>query len=88
MAACPHTSLPKSGGEARRQLGNVTAIRERTRDQWGRSSIDMLVHDVRYGPPPDPQGAWLQRGRDRVAGGGHWRVDGPVHDSAFAPVSW
>jgi putative ABC transport system permease protein len=35
--------------EARRQFGNVTLIRERTRDQWGGSSIDMLVHDVRYG---------------------------------------
>lgn len=35
--------------EARRQFGNVTAIRERTRDQWGGSSIDMLMQDVRYG---------------------------------------
>ena len=35
--------------EARRQFGNVTVIRERARDQWGGASIDMLVHDVRYG---------------------------------------
>ena len=35
--------------EARRQFGNVTAIRERTRDQWGVASIDVLVQDVRYG---------------------------------------
>ena len=35
--------------EARRQFGNVTAIRERTRDQWGGSTIDMLVQDVRHG---------------------------------------
>lgn len=35
--------------EARRQFGNVTAIRERTREQWGGSSIDMLIQDVRYG---------------------------------------
>ena len=35
--------------EARRQFGNVTAIRERTRDQWGGSSIDTLIQDVRYG---------------------------------------
>jgi predicted permease len=35
--------------EARRQFGNVTLIRERVRDQWGGSSIDMLIHDVRYG---------------------------------------
>src|SRR5687768_1776340 len=35
--------------EARRQFGNVTVIRERTRAQWGGSSIDTLIHDVRYG---------------------------------------
>jgi predicted permease len=35
--------------EARRQFGNVTAIRERTRDQWGGSSVDTLIQDVRYG---------------------------------------
>src|ERR687898_1657225 len=35
--------------EARRQFGNVTVIRERTRAQWGGASIDVLVHDVRYG---------------------------------------
>ena len=35
--------------EARRQFGNVTVIRERTREQWGGSSIDMLIQDVRYG---------------------------------------
>ena len=35
--------------EARRQFGNVTAIRERARDQWGGSSIDLLIQDVRYG---------------------------------------
>ena len=35
--------------EARRQFGNATLIREQTRDQWGGSSIDMLIQDVRYG---------------------------------------
>lgn len=35
--------------EARRQFGNVTVIRERARAEWGGSSIDMLVQDVRYG---------------------------------------
>lgn len=35
--------------EARRHFGNVTLIRERAREQWGGSSIDVLVHDVRYG---------------------------------------
>jgi predicted permease len=35
--------------EARRQFGNVTAIRERSREQWGGSSIDALVQDARYG---------------------------------------
>jgi hypothetical protein len=35
--------------EAHRQFGNVTLIRERTREQWGGSSIDKLIQDVRYG---------------------------------------
>jgi predicted permease len=35
--------------EARRQFGNVTVIRERTRAQWGGAATDILVHDVRYG---------------------------------------
>ena len=35
--------------EARLQFGNVTAIRERTRDEWGGSTIDMLRNDIRYG---------------------------------------
>ena len=37
---------------ARRQFGNVTLIRERARDQWGGSWIDMLdtlIGDIRYG---------------------------------------
>ncbi|HUR21044.1 MAG TPA: ABC transporter permease [Vicinamibacterales bacterium] len=35
--------------DARLQFGNVTGIRERTRDEWGGSTLDMLRHDVRYG---------------------------------------
>jgi predicted permease len=35
--------------EARREFGNVTLIRERTREVWGGSSIDTLMQDVRYG---------------------------------------
>ena len=35
--------------EARRQFGNIARIREQTRDEWGGSSIDMLIQDVRYG---------------------------------------
>jgi len=35
--------------EARRSFGNVSAVRERSRDEWGGSSIDMLIQDVRYG---------------------------------------
>jgi predicted permease len=35
--------------EARRQFGNVTGVRERTRDEWGGSTIDALIQDVRYG---------------------------------------
>jgi hypothetical protein len=35
--------------QARRQFGNVTVHRKRARDPWAGSSIDALVHDVRYG---------------------------------------
>jgi predicted permease len=35
--------------EARRRFGNVTAIREETRDMWGFPSLDTLAQDVRYG---------------------------------------
>ncbi len=35
--------------EARRQFGNVATVRERSREQWGGSSLDRLMHDVRHG---------------------------------------
>src|SRR5262245_64777373 len=35
--------------EARRMLGNVTGIREKTRDEWGFTAIEALVQDLRYG---------------------------------------
>ncbi len=35
--------------EARRLLGNVTAIREQTHDMWGFLSFDTLVQNLRYG---------------------------------------
>ena len=35
--------------EARRAFGNVTAIREETRDMWGFPSVDTLAQDLRYG---------------------------------------
>ena len=35
--------------EARRQFGNVTAIRERTRDYWGSLAVDAFLQDVRFG---------------------------------------
>ena len=34
--------------EARRQFGNVTAIRERARDEWIRPWIASIVQDLRY----------------------------------------
>ena len=33
---------------ARRQLGNVTRVREESRDAWGFPTLDAIVHDVRY----------------------------------------
>ncbi len=35
--------------EARRRFGNVTAIREETRDMWGFPTLDSLAQDARYG---------------------------------------
>jgi predicted permease len=35
--------------EARRRFGNVTAIREETRDMWGFPSLDSVAQDARYG---------------------------------------
>jgi predicted permease len=34
---------------ARRSFGNVTAIREETRSQWGTRLADMIAQDLRYG---------------------------------------
>ena len=60
--------------EARRQFGNTTLIREQTRDQWGGSSIDMLIQDVRYGLRLIRKSPAFS-GRDRLAGRRHRRVD-------------
>ncbi len=35
--------------DARRMFGNVTAIREETRDMWGFPSLETMGQDVRYG---------------------------------------
>jgi predicted permease len=35
--------------EARRMFGNVTSIREETRDMWGFRTLDTLLQDLRYG---------------------------------------
>jgi hypothetical protein len=35
--------------EARRMFGNVTTIREETRDMWSFPSIDTVLQDLRYG---------------------------------------
>ena len=34
--------------EARRQFGNVAAIRERMRDQWGSPAVDAFLRDLRF----------------------------------------
>src|SRR5579859_5996452 len=34
---------------ARRQFGNVTAIRESARELWGFPSLESLLRDLRYG---------------------------------------
>ena len=35
--------------EARRQFGNVMAVRERSRDQWGSVALAAFLQDVRFG---------------------------------------
>jgi hypothetical protein len=35
--------------EAQRRFGNLTAIREETRDMWGFPTIDTLMQDLRFG---------------------------------------
>jgi len=53
MAACDRTESGESGDEARhavqREFGNVTLIKETTRDMWGRTWLDALLQDLRYG---------------------------------------
>ena len=39
----------EAASEARRRFGNVTAIREETRDMWGFPTLDSLAQDARYG---------------------------------------
>jgi putative ABC transport system permease protein len=53
MAAEDHAARgenPASAAQsARRELGNVTLIRETTRDQWGWRWLETLLQDLRYG---------------------------------------
>src|SRR5579872_4159629 len=41
-------SPQKAASSARRELGNVTLVKERTRDEWGRRWLDRLVQDTRF----------------------------------------
>jgi predicted permease len=41
-------SVQEATGAARREFGNVSLVREVTRDQWGRFWLDALFQDVRY----------------------------------------
>jgi len=53
MAACDRMESGESGDEARhavqREFGNVTLIKETTRDMWGWTWLDALLEDLRYG---------------------------------------
>jgi putative ABC transport system permease protein len=42
-------SLADADREARRQFGNVTAIRERAREHWGSIAVTAFFQDVRFG---------------------------------------
>ena len=35
--------------EARRAFGNITIVREESRNMWGFTSLDVLVQDLRFG---------------------------------------
>src|SRR5215471_8512185 len=41
-------SLEEATRAARRQFGNVTVIKEATRDTWGWVALEQLAQDVRY----------------------------------------
>jgi macrolide transport system ATP-binding/permease protein len=45
--------------EARRQFGNVTAIRERSRDEWGGVWLSGLFQDLRFGIRQVRSSGWL-----------------------------
>jgi predicted permease len=53
MRAADHTrggTTPEDAArEARRQFGNVTAIKEQTRDMWTFPSVESIRQDLRYG---------------------------------------
>jgi predicted permease len=40
---------PEAAAEARRQFGNVTVVREQSRDHWGSALLTALGQDVRFG---------------------------------------
>src|SRR5688500_1707709 len=42
-------SAAEAEQQARRQFGNVTTIRERTRDQWGSPAASAFFQDVMFG---------------------------------------
>jgi predicted permease len=39
----------EAAAEARRQFGNVTAVRERSRDHWGSAAVTAFAQDVKFG---------------------------------------
>src|SRR5688572_10745035 len=45
--------------EARRQFGNVTAVRERTRDELGGVALESLLLDLRFGLRQLRASPWL-----------------------------
>ena len=72
--------------EAPRQFRSTTLIREQTRDRWGRSSINMLIRDVRYGLGMIRRAPGVHCGRDRLAGRWHRRLDCAFQLCQFLPV--
>ena len=44
-----HLAMARSDGRPPSEFGNVTLVREITREMWGWGSLDRLLQDIRYG---------------------------------------
>ena len=58
---------------AMRKFGNVTRVKEETREVWSFVWLEQLLQDIRFGLRMLAQISWFCGGGDSHAGVGHWR---------------